>query len=571
MFHLVEPAAPVGAEALWAPLTDTHTAVPWGRPAPPGGVVFSLRAPAQPVGGPILDFLRRPVGALPTAPPIDREEAASRAALAAQLADMHLLPSDERRQVDAQDAARLVLILHLANPYMQNALYRSHIGTPDQLVALRAARPDLLAWASSSGYGAPMLTPDFWAAWGDAVTLRDWNINETTRTVVLVRDHASLAPRADRTPVDTRDFVTFLQGVRQLLTVDYRREAPCAHDHLVRRHALLLYAIHCCLLRKNGRAVLAHARFDWMGNGRDALWAWMVRHDAHLEMARRDDADYVERVLPVQASWDSLLRMATIDLPVAYAVCDPQLPPRPDLADEDEDDGEEGDDEEAPAPPPRGEEPGATDLPSVPAREGDLEEGEAVEPAAGRIGCAYHRATERRDGFCPAACVAARLGAAIATGPLHVHVNGSAALRGTGPATPPRKAVQAMLVGALAGAGRPRARAALLGAQTAPIRAPASATEWADLSHAVDHVPASTPLPEDVDALATLGGWRAEPAAQRLARYIVANGAGGCRDQAWRQRGWPMDTAVSARLDVWLRDNPTVPLRTLQAVAHMLQ
>jgi hypothetical protein len=103
------------------------------------------------------------------------------------------------------------------------------------------------------------------------------------------------------------------------------------------------------------------------------------------------------------------------------------------------------------------------------------------------------------------------------------------------------------------------------------VHPPENASEWADLSRAVDHVPAGTPLPEEVAALAHFGGWGDRPAAEQLARYVVANGAGGCRDQAWRQRGWAMDARISARLDTWLREYPTVPMRTVQDIAHMVQ
>ena len=504
------------------------------------------------------------------ASPEEREAAAARATLAGRLAATRLLRPNAANQIDTQDAARLMLILHVPNPNMRRDLYRSHIDVPTELDALYAQRPELAAWGSADDT-RNMLEAEFWTSWADFVALRDWAVDIDNERVVIKRDYVALEPRQARVVPDTGDFVRFIIGLDRLLFVDHACIAPQASRPLVRRNALLLYVIACCLLRKNGRAVLDRPRFDWLGvRGRALVWRWLNdRHDRSLHLVRRDDADYLTRLLPVQASLDSLLRLVTIDLPTNYLVCPlPQCAP--------------------PAAPPRAEEDEETpEPPEVPARD-DLDEGEVVEdeeaeaegegdagpaPVARRIGapvhrCAYHdHAIHRTDGLCAPACVAQRIG----TRATHAHaaVAASAAVRRCAqPAARAQQVAGAIVLNALT-EGRPRIRAELARAYRLPAAGtPATPYEWRDVTHALAHVGAEARLPDDVDAMAAACGWARAPPAERLARYVVAYGPTAHRDETWRARGWTMTPDVAARINAWCDRRPTVPLRTLQAIAY---
>lgn len=606
-------AASIGAPLEFRPLTAASAAPlvefrPIGAPidaARPAGLHPAITfepLPAQPVGALFAARVDR-VPTLTPAQQLEKDAAdTARAALAGRLVAMRLLPTDGAGQVDVADAARVVLMLHLPNAAMQRELYRSHIDVPTQLDALLLARPELRAWGTLDSTEG-MLEPQFWGAWADFVRLEQWNLNADELRIVLKADFASLAPRQTRVTPNTGDFALFIVELEELLLRQHYQTVRGAASHLIRRNALLLYVVRCCLLHKNGPGVLQLARFDWLGKcGRELVWQWMLaRKDAHLERVRADDRDFYERVLPVQLSLDSLLRMATFDLPARQAVCAPAVcavqpsplavapvpaPQSPAVVQP-----------AAPAPPSRDDEPEEEEEPPLPpAREEPTEEEAAElvaeaeaeeEPAAAaeepaavqrRIGtaaaahlCAYHdRVTTRADGFCARACVARRLGAHIAPA-AHPHVASSIVVRAAGEGAERAQQVAASVVVTALTPGRPRARDALLRANrlpSVPGTGVRSASEWVDMTRAVEHVGADAQLPDDVDAMASACGWRAAPANERLARYVTAYGPGEWRDGAWRLRGWtPADSAVAK----WTAARPTVPLRTLQAIAYVMQ
>lgn len=509
---------------------------------------------------------------------------AARAALSGTLVAMNLLPPDANAQIDLSDAARLVLILHLPNAAMQRELCREHIAPPSQLNDLLAARPELAAWGSRDQTDG-MLPPAFWGAWADFVRLEQWNLDKDNHRVASKKLFASLQPRQTRVIMDTGDFADFVTELEELLLEDHPGAALRPERHIIRRHALLLYVVRCCLLHKNGRMVLELARFDWLGpKGRELVWQWIVRRkDPALDRIRVDDGDFLTRLLPVQRSISSLLHLVTIDLPVRQTVCPPsncvlpapavQPPPR-------ENPGEPLDETpgEPPLPPPREEdasEAEAAEVEQEASEDNAAAPAEESEPVSRRIGvmmhaCAYHdRATIHEDGFCARACLSQRLGSHIAAA-AHPHVASSITVRAAGlPSHCAQQVAGGAIVDALA-ANRPRAREALLRAHG--LRAPTGrvngANEWATLTRAVEHVGASAQLPDDVDAMASACGWRAAPAGERLARYVAAYGAGTQRDAVWRQRGW---APVGAEVSRWLAARPVVPLRTLQAIAYVMQ
>lgn len=573
----IEPIRPIADQLTFEPIAAAAPQIELRplQPEPVGAKLEFRPYATEPVGA----LFAARVDTLPKLTPAQLEEKEAgdraRAALAGRLVAMRLLPTDGANQIDTPDAARVVLILHLPNPNMQRELYRSHIGVPSQLDALLLERPELRAWGSLDATEG-MLEPQFWGAWADFVRLEQWNIDADAMRIALKADFASLAPRQTRVVPDTGDFALFTVELEELLRAHYL-SVPGAKTHLIRRHALLLYVVRCCLLHKNGRAVLQLARFDWLGvRGRELVWQWMLaRKDAHLERVRLDDGDFLARLLPVQRSLDSLLRMATFDLPQRQVVCAPNVcaPPVATPAPPPRDEEPEEEEEEPPLPPAR-EEPTEEEAAEVVAES----EAEAEEPAAveKRIGapmhlCDYHdRVTTRSDGFCARACVARRLGAHIAPA-AHPHIASSIVVRAAGLGTEKAQQVAgAIVIGALT-PGRPRAREALLranGLRAAPGTGVHNVSEWVDMTRAVEHVGAEAQLPDDVDAMASACGWRDAPAGERLARYVTAYGPGEWRDGAWRLRGWkPADAAVGK----WTAARPTVPLRTLQAIAYVMQ
>jgi len=283
--------------------------------------MFSLNLECKPVrvgalfGGRVEDIV------LP--PTVQRREAdTARAALTGRLLAMRLLTPDNTNQIDITDAARLVLILHVLNPWMQQELYRAHIGRVTDLEALLRARPELQAWGSATNTEG-MLEPEFWTSWADFVQLLDWNIDYDAERVVLKRDHVSLAARQTRVDRDTGDFVRFVLALEDFLLQDFRAVVPCATIPHIRRNALLLYVIARCLQPKNGQAVLSRPRFDWLDTrGRELVWRWMQREqNMRLDEVRRDDADYELRVRPAQQSLLNLLSMTVVDLPTRQLIC----------------------------------------------------------------------------------------------------------------------------------------------------------------------------------------------------------------------------------------------------------
>jgi len=303
---------------------------PSNNPTPMFSLNLARTSQPQPVGalfgGRVDDLVLRP------APPHKEAADVARAALAGRLVAMRLLPADAANQVDTTDAARLVLILHVLNPWMRQELYRAHIGRIDELDALLLQRPELRAWGSAADT-AGMLEPEFWSSWADFVALCDWTIAPDKQRVMLKRDYIALAARQTRVDRDTSDFARFTLDLEDVVLRDLRRAFPCATVGDVRRNALLLYVVARCLLDKNGRAVLARPRFDWLGDrGRDLVWQWLRRQqNRHLDEVRRDDRDYAQRVHPTQESLYHLLSMATIDLPTRQLVCPAptECPPAP--------------------------------------------------------------------------------------------------------------------------------------------------------------------------------------------------------------------------------------------------
>lgn len=536
-------------------------------------------------------------GVRPVETPAEREARRRmeqrRTALGDEIAQWRLVPADERNQVDGWDSARAMVIFHMYNHNVRRYLYRAHITDPEEMDARLVRDPNITGWGQKLGENSEVIAPEFWLEFFTFVRLQDWNIDEVKERVVLKRDFLTLEPIQHRPERDTSDFVRFYRGLWSWISVRKRHCFQCTPSApKLLRDIVLLYFVRCCLLHKNGRAVLDLDHFDWMGeNGRNAVWKFMELNDPRQEETRLDDRDYLKRVAPLQESWDNLLRMFSFGLARRYTLCDkgngvvcavpdvvegmptsgaeevpPPVVPRSDL-----EQGEGG------TPPPvvprsdlEGEETTPTP-PEVPARVVD-EEYAAQAFAAEEIGaeqCPLHDLLQAKgDHMCPAKCMPKG-------GSAQVHPSRwMEDLRRCNSHIAAPKLQQAAILLAV-GAEQPSATRALLehhGAPTRVMRGHTTATEWSTAMRAFeDSPPLSAHAMEAVDALARYGGWAHASQAERLARYATVYGAGNRRDQAWVSSGWTMSAPVARRLRKWCDTNPKPPHRTLQALAAALQ
>jgi len=181
----------------------------------------------------------------PKAPPSPAKVAAaeaamrrveSRAALSSRLVALNLTKQDPRLgQVDMHDVARLLVILHVYNPEMRRSLYRRHIDVPEDLEALLASRPDLVAMGTRDA-ASPRLEAPFWVVFFDFVRLPEWNISQAHERVVVARDRRILESRLRRDELpDTRHFVRFFNGLREALFTQMRNSPPTCCSSTSRR------------------------------------------------------------------------------------------------------------------------------------------------------------------------------------------------------------------------------------------------------------------------------------------------------------------------------------------------
>ena len=538
------------------------------------------------------------------------ERAASRAmeqrrtSLGDEIAQWQLVPADERNQVDGWDAARAMIIFHMYNENVRRFLYRAHITVPEEMEARLLRKPDIAGWGTKLGEGSRMIEPAFWIEFFTFVRLQDWNIDETRERVVLKRDYLTLEPVQRRPERNTRDFVRFYRALWYWMSVTRR----CAFRGAARpgyllRDIVLLYFVRCCLLHKNGRAVLDHRHFDWMGkSGRDAVWEFMEKNDPRLEQTRVDDRDYRLRVDPLQESWDNLLAMFSFGIARRYALCikdgvaSAKVVEEGDTVEMEEAAGEEGDDEEVydeegddeeggdeeggeeapgadeetPQPPAREEndEPPQDQPPAVPTRdETDVAQDELQKEIGAEVCPLHDLLRDGKDHFCPSKCMPRVSGKPV------VQQSSWMSDLARCSSHSPHKLQQAAVMLAV-GAEQPTATATLLqahGAPTAIMRGHRNGAEWSKAMQTFTSAPQLDKLAmEHVDALAKWGGWKDAPRAERLARYATVYGAGQHRNQAWLASGWVMNGDVAKRLDAWREANPRPTQRSLQALATCL-
>lgn len=487
-----------------------------------------------------------------------------RTALGDEVAQWRLVPADDRNQVDGWDSARAMIIFHMYNPNVRRYLYRAHIADPEEMEARLVRNPDVTGWGTKMGEESPMIPPEFWVEFFTFVRLDDWNIDEVKNRVVLKRDFLTLEPIQRRPDRDTKDFILFYRALWQWISIRKRNCFPCKpRADLVLRDVVLLYFVRCCLLHKNGRAVLNQSHFDWMGEkGRDVVWSFLEEADPRLEETRLDDRDYLQRVAPLQESWDNLLRMFSFGMARRYTLC--------------EKDGaicavpvDEGDNL---APPERTEQdvveetPG--EPPALPARE-DVEGEEMVQKELDAEECPLHtQLREEGDHLCPSTCCRPNSQNAVSSSPWLKDLKRCASKISD------RKLQQAGVMLAV-GAEQPNVTKALLRHHDAPtetMRPHQTGGEWSAAVKGFQGAPEQDKhAMESVDALAQYGGWRCSPQSERLARYATVYGAGDRRDQAWVSSGWTMNSELARRLDTWKNANPKPSHRTLQMMAACLQ
>lgn len=513
-----------------------------------------------------------------------------RTSLGDEIAQWQLVPADELNQVDGWDAARAMIIFHMYNENVRRFLYRAHITIPEEMEARLVRKPDITGWGTKLGEESRMIEPPFWIEFFTFVRLQDWNIDETRERVMLKRDYLTLEPVQRRPERDTRDFVRFYRGLWYWISVTRRCAFTCRPDAgWLLRDIVLLYFVRCCLLHKNGRAVLDQPHFDWMGkSGRDAVWEYMEKTDPRQEETRLDDRDYRRRVDPLQESWDNLLAMFSFGIARRYTLCvkDGVVCAKP------EEQGEVVTMEEIPTaleeqqqpPAELSEAPGAEDEqpPPVPEREyedevppapparGDEEVAEEdLQKEIGAEVCPLHDdMQDGRDHLCPSKCLPR------VSGKPQVERSSWMSDLARCSSHPPHKLQQAGVL-LQVGAEQPKATRVLLqerGAPTLVMRGHRNGAEWSKAMQAFNSAPALDKFAmEHVDQLARWGGWKGAPRGERLARYATVYGAGDHRKQAWVSSGWVMNGDVEKRLETWRKANPRPTQRALQALATALQ
>ena len=472
------------------------------------------------------------------------EYVATRAKITSELAAMRLVANGGKNK----DAAQLLIILHQLNAESRVVLYRTHVGTAEELAALYNQRPELYEWGTRDSI-AQMLPADFWVRFFTVVRLESWITDTQNERVVLKKDFRLLESPAERERLrshyDTSDFVRFKHGLcRTLFAKNRSRLSPDTSSVFLLRDMVLLYFIHCALMGKNGRDVLNQAHFDYLGDGgRDVTWQYMQDNDAHLERGRSSDDDFEKRVEPPRRSWRALLSMLTFDLQEIYVSCEPEAPP--------------------PVPP-------RTDLEEQPAETGTDTEPQ-TESTSARIDaplCHFHDlALEHHDAPCPTKCVTGRVGAQQGAQLHYRSANSRFVDEQKRAGIAPQKAVCAAIGVALM-PNAPRARETVLKQLDSNVRitrGAQSTAEWTDLMHSLEHVDAPLAGAEHVQKMAQYCGWAQRTPAEQLQRYVTAYGAPD-RQQAFRARGW----AVDDRIDHWMQRQPRVPIRVAQTILHTL-
>jgi len=510
-----------------------------------------------------------------------------RTSLGDEIAQWQLVPADERNQVDGWDAARAMIIFHMYNENVRRFLYRAHITVPEEMEARLIRKPDITGWGTKLGEESKMIEPSFWIEFFTFVRLQDWNIDETRERVVLKRDYLTLEPVQRRPERDTRDFVRFYRGLWYWISVTRRcafggrAQAGC-----VLRDIVLLYFVRSCLLHKNGRAVLNHPHFDWMGAaGRDAVWEYMEKNDPRQEETRLDDRDYRRRVDPLQESWDNLLAMFSFGIARRYTLCikDGVACAKPEEGEEGEavemeelpgaeegaEEGEAGaEEEEAPTPPPQGPEEKQGEPPAPPAREDEEVTEEELQKEIGAEMCPLHDdLRDGRDHLCPSKCLPR-----VSGKPMVQQSSWMSDLARCSSHQPHKLQQAAVLLNV--GAEQPKVTTTLLREHGAPMqvmRGHRNGAEWSKAMQAFTSAPAMDKFAmEHVDQLAQWGGWTNASRGERLARYATVYGAGEHRNQAWVSSGWVMNGDVAKRLETWCKANPRPTQRALQAMATAL-
>ena len=490
-----------------------------------------------------------------------------RTVLGNQIAEWRLVEPDQTDQVDAWDAARAMVLMHMG-VNVRRYLYRAHIGTPEQLEARLVREPDVTGWATKTGEGSQVVAAEFWLEFFTFVRLEEWNIDEVDERVVLKRDYLTLEPLHRRPERDTSDFVRFYRALWQWISFRKRCKMSCVPNaSLLLRDIVLLYFVRSCLLHKNGREVLDLPHFDWLGKpGRDVVWQFLLADDPRQEETRLNDIDYLSRIAPLQESWNNLLRMFSFGIARRYKlsglVAMPSNVVTKDQMEGEDDDEEFYEEEAGPQPPEREEEDAPEQPPTVPARD-DVTNG--AQELGAELCPLHDHLQDGGDHLCPTKCTRPNK---------QTTVRSSKWMDDLTRCQPSvsRTHMQQTAVMLAIGAEQPDVTRVLLGGGAPIMRPHQNGCEWAAAMSGFKGAPTQDPLAmEAVDALALHGGWQNAPQPERLARYATVHGAGDHMHQAFVGSGWTINSTLERRISAWKNTNPRPPHRALQTLAACLQ